>query len=670
MTLVTAESLQNLHCYWTGESNCYSATLMGVLRTLSLNKLVNLPEMYDDGCTECCFISCKGLVRYWGVTISIAVNDVCFECSRTSVEFKSSLDWLSKCYGVVLVDAPTTAQGIQASRNNNMKLNNVLHVPELNSNFLSVATITDHGYDVYFNRHGATVYNKLGGIQMTAVSEQNSCYLRISINLERTSAVSTVSVVRFKRLGHANEEFEEEIKRKYLSLWMGGSWKEVCETYVQGKECKEPHPRHNAIWTKRALELQHTHLIGPIKPSIYGKNMVIQLLRDKSEAAEELKGIIELRENQTELRLRRIRPDKRGEYLGKKKSEQDVRRNNLDDVGRFKIEPYFLVVAVNTAVYIRAYLISKGGRRKKIEVKNSKDTFVGSNEVNIYGMYIPERENIRCDSDVWFDEGRNGSDLFRYKEDEDENNGNVMPVNFDVEKHKGVKGAPQENSEDERQLRTGMSDDECACDEESSDYMHVQVLNLTTMKIRGERAGNPKNVTEEAIIVKEYLRKRKQGKLDEQSNVRMFLMIRNQRAMRSVEGKIPTTITGARQSPEWDQWRVAIRSAMESLLKHQFWHAVARPFLHGALDNELYTEMTDGIRKKEGHICKLKDSIYDLKEARRCWIEYLTCTLIQIGLKQCVHGQCQFLIREGSNFLFCGIHVDDMIVVSSEDLFE
>ena len=48
----------------------------------------------------------------------------------------------------------------QTSRNNNVKLENVLCVLELNSNLFSVAKITDHGYDVNFNKYGAIVYNE------------------------------------------------------------------------------------------------------------------------------------------------------------------------------------------------------------------------------------------------------------------------------------------------------------------------------------------------------------------------------------------------------------------------------------------------------------------------------------------------------------------------------
>ena len=39
-------------------------------------------------------------------------------------------------------------------------------------------------------------------------------------------------------------------------------------------------------------------------------------------------------------------------------------------------------------------------------------------------------------------------------------------------------------------------------------------------------------------------------------------------------------------------------------------------------------------------------------------------------MKQCVHDPCLFYIREKNNFLYCGLHVDDMTVVSSIDIFE
>ena len=47
--------------------------------------------------------------------------------------------------------------------------------------------------------------------------------------------------------------------------------------------------------------------------------------------------------------------------------------------------------------------------------------------------------------------------------------------------------------------------------------------------------------------------------------------------MRSVDEKIPTTVTEAKWSPEWDKQREAMKNELESLQRHQVWDLVNRP---------------------------------------------------------------------------------------------
>lgn len=97
---------------------------------------------------------------------------------------------------------------------------------------------------------------------------------------------------------------------------------------------------------------------------------------------------------------------------------------------------------------------------------------------------------------------------------------------------------------------------------------------------------------------------------------------------------------------------------------------VKTAFLHGKLKEEIFMELPDRIQNSKEQVCKLKKSIYELKQAGKCWNEFLTDVLIRCGLSQSKEDPCLFYAREKNRFLYCGIHVDDMPTVSSDDKFE
>ncbi|XP_043527949.1 uncharacterized protein LOC122538172 isoform X1 [Frieseomelitta varia] len=164
-------------------------------------------------------------VRVFESQRNISVNNFVQEKRRISMADKKGKVLTSKGIGNVIVR--------QASRNNNVKLKNVLCVPELNSNLLSVAKITDHGYNVNFSKYGAIVYSKSNGIHDSG-REQDAYYVRTFINHEKTAAMSTNDDIWHKRLEHANKDIIEEMRKKNLALGMESRWKRVCESCVEG----------------------------------------------------------------------------------------------------------------------------------------------------------------------------------------------------------------------------------------------------------------------------------------------------------------------------------------------------------------------------------------------------------------------------------------------------
>ena len=83
----------------------------------------------------------------------------------------------------------------QDSIDGKIRLENVLCVPDINMNLLSVAKITDHGYKVKFDKHGAVVYRNENDIKMTAVRKENAYYVRSSIiNNEGAAAMEDIDI--------------------------------------------------------------------------------------------------------------------------------------------------------------------------------------------------------------------------------------------------------------------------------------------------------------------------------------------------------------------------------------------------------------------------------------------------------------------------------------------
>uniref|UniRef100_T1JBW6 Reverse transcriptase Ty1/copia-type domain-containing protein n=1 Tax=Strigamia maritima TaxID=126957 RepID=T1JBW6_STRMM len=67
----------------------------------------------------------------------------------------------------------------------------------------------------------------------------------------------------------------------------------------------------------------------------------------------------------------------------------------------------------------------------------------------------------------------------------------------------------------------------------------------------------------------------------------------------------------------------------------------------------------------KGKICKLRKSIYGLKQSGRCWNKRLDEVMQGRGLKQSQEDPCIYFVRTKENFLYIGVHVDDLVTVAS-----
>ncbi|KAL0454835.1 UNVERIFIED_CONTAM: Retrovirus-related Pol polyprotein from transposon RE1 [Sesamum latifolium] len=90
---------------------------------------------------------------------------------------------------------------------------------------------------------------------------------------------------------------------------------------------------------------------------------------------------------------------------------------------------------------------------------------------------------------------------------------------------------------------------------------------------------------------------------------------------------------------------------------------VNNAFLHGHLDEEVYMVPPEGYTKADaGLVCRLKRSLYGLKQASRQWNIKFTSKLEAFGFKQSSHDHCLFTMRTDSYFLVLIVYVDDVLL--------
>ncbi|GJR99212.1 retrovirus-related pol polyprotein from transposon TNT 1-94 [Tanacetum coccineum] len=173
------------------------------------------------------------------------------------------------------------------------------------------------------------------------------------------------------------------------------------------------------------------------------------------------------------------------------------------------------------------------------------------------------------------------------------------------------------------------------------------------------------------------------------------------------------------KSPEGQQWREAIKSEIESILQNHTWELVDLPpgckplgykwifkkkmkadgtvdkykarleiqgfrltnleihqmdvktaFLNGRdLEEEIYMNQPEGFIApgQEGKVCRLVKSLYGLKQAPKQWHQKFDHTMLENGFKINECDKCVYVKDTSSGYVILCLYVDDMLIVGSND---
>ncbi|RVW22815.1 Retrovirus-related Pol polyprotein from transposon TNT 1-94 [Vitis vinifera] len=179
----------------------------------------------------------------------------------------------------------------------------------------------------------------------------------------------------------------------------------------------------------------------------------------------------------------------------------------------------------------------------------------------------------------------------------------------------------------------------------------------------------------------------------------------------------PTTYYEALSSDKANEWLIAMRDEMQSMSDNDVWELVDLPkgykpigckwvfktkrenkgnverykarlvmalvahfdlelhqmdvkiaFLNGDLSEEVYMSQPEGFKEngKENMVCRLKRSIYGLKQASRQWYLKFDKIVTSFGFIENKFDQCVYMKVNGSKYIFMVLYIDDILLASSD----
>ena len=93
---------------------------------------------------------------------------------------------------------------------------------------------------------------------------------------------------------------------------------------------------------------------------------------------------------------------------------------------------------------------------------------------------------------------------------------------------------------------------------------------------------------------------------------------------------------------------------------------VKTAFLHGELEEDIYMEQPEGfvIPEKEKLVCKLKKSLYGLKQSPRQWYKRFDTFMLSQGFKRSNYDSCVYLKTVKGSTICLLLYVDDMLIAA------
>lgn len=212
--------------------------------------------------------------------------------------------------------------------NGEITMNNVLYIPDLACNLLSVHKIVQKGNTVKFDKKGFTITNDHNKVLFSGKAENGVYPIKETKCLSLLCGREVDAITWHRRLGHLSYGKMLDLQKGKFGVVCSNSETEIknCSVCAFGKQTRKPFKKSESV-TSEILELVHSDLVGPMETQSIGKSryiltfiddfsrkVFVYFLKSKEEVLIKFSEFKQMVETQTERKVKAIRTDNGTEY--------------------------------------------------------------------------------------------------------------------------------------------------------------------------------------------------------------------------------------------------------------------------------------------------------------------------------------------------------------------
>lgn len=205
---------------------------------------------------------------------------------------------------------------------------NVLCIPDLALNLLSVSKICNNGYRVVFMKDACEVRSQSNELVVVG-REAGGLYKLCLVNKEVSCAAKEADdmVLWHRRMGHLHHQSLKQLRDMATGIRFRDATIPTCTVCLQGKQHRQSFKKKGTR-VGEVLELVHSDLCGPMENVSIGESryfltfiddasrkVFVYFLKSKKQVLDCFKNFKAYAENQTGKRIKRLRTDNGSEYM-------------------------------------------------------------------------------------------------------------------------------------------------------------------------------------------------------------------------------------------------------------------------------------------------------------------------------------------------------------------